>query len=163
MQFNLKTCRIRHAFTLIELMVVMGIIVLIIAISIPAIKALTKGNDTAQATSMVSGLISTTRSLAISQGRMAALVLYEEGLSLGQPASRTSALFLVEDRDTTGITAGSGLTRFWPLPNSTVQHLPVGAKIAAFSSDGAGNSVLLQTPLDNPLTPIRLVSSYLTA
>ncbi len=140
---HLFASTIRRAFTLIELMVVMGIVVLIIAVSLPAIKAMTKGNDTGQAAAMLSSLISHARSIAISQGRMAAVVLYEEGAGLSppQPANRTSALFLVEDRtNTTAVPAG--FIRFYPLPDSTVQHLPVGAKIASFNTDTSGNTRL---------------------
>ena len=72
-------------------MVVIAIIVVLVAVSIPAINAMTKGNDVAQSQNMLSALIANARAIAISQGRMAALVLYEEGSGAGKPAPQTSA------------------------------------------------------------------------
>ncbi len=132
------TTSLRRAFTLIELLVVMAIIIVLVSVGIPAINAMTKGNDVAQTQNMLSSLIANTRAIAISQGRMAALVLYEEGS--GQtpphPAPQTSAMYLVEDRDQTGV--APGFVRFWPTPNAIAQRLPVGARVASFSSTAVG-------------------------
>lgn len=120
---------LRRAFTLIELMVVIAIIIIIVAVSVPALKALTKGNDTAQATSMLSSLIANARSTAISNGSYAAVIFYEA--NNGKEA-QTSAIFAVEDRASTT----SAAVYLLPAGNTTVQRLPSGSRVSAVDSTG---------------------------
>jgi prepilin-type N-terminal cleavage/methylation domain-containing protein len=119
----------RHAFTLIELMVVIGIMVIILAVSIPGLKAMTKGNDTAQATSMVSSLIANARSIAISQGRIAGVAFYEANSG---KAGQTQAAYVVQDI-VTSVNTNQNLF-LMPLAGGTIQQLPRGAKIVGLQT-----------------------------
>jgi Tfp pilus assembly protein FimT len=125
-----KTSARRHAFTLIELMVVIGIMIIILAVSIPGLKAMTKGNDVGQATSMVSSLIANSRSIAISQGRIAGVAFYEGN---GGKAGQTQAAFVVEDLATTAADT-NGTVHLMPLSGGTIQQLPRGAKIVGLDT-----------------------------
>jgi prepilin-type N-terminal cleavage/methylation domain-containing protein len=64
---NLK----RNAFSLIELLTVLGIIAALVAFAIPSIKAMQKSVDSTGAESMISAALSTARTIAISQQRYA--------------------------------------------------------------------------------------------
>ena len=123
-------------FTLLELLVVMAIIVLLVALSIPAIKTLTQSNGQAQAVNLVRTMISTARSIAISQHRMAGVVFFEETSTFSQPVNgdRTAMQICVEDYN-------QGQYRIPPLYHvfvaysSSRQYLPVDVKLAVLSDD----------------------------
>ena len=57
----------REAFTLLELLIVIGIIVVLAAITVPAIKGLTKSNDNGQSVNLVRAMLSSARAIAVSQ------------------------------------------------------------------------------------------------
>ena len=76
-------------FTLVELMVVVGLIVLLIAIAVPAIGPLTASNQQAQAVSTLAGLITTAQTAA--QANITPVAVRVE------PAFRTDRRGLMED------------------------------------------------------------------
>ena len=94
-----RTAAARRAFTLIEVLVVIGIIAILSAIAFPAIKALTKSNDHSQASNVVRAYLSTARNLAISQQRMAGVVFFEETSDVSSPShdGQTAMQLIVED------------------------------------------------------------------
>ena len=116
----LPTTSLRRAFTLIELMVVIAIIVILVAISIPAITAMTKGNDVAQAQNMLSSLIANTRATAISQPAWPLSFFMKKAAALkallsGLPpcsSSKTAPIPVV----------AAGYVRGRPVPNATAQR-----------------------------------------
>jgi prepilin-type N-terminal cleavage/methylation domain-containing protein len=63
--------RARLAFSLVELLVVLGIIAALAAIAIPSIKAMQKSFDSTGAESMISTALSAARTIAISKGKYA--------------------------------------------------------------------------------------------
>lgn len=89
----------RKAFTLIELLVVIAVVVILAGLVVPAVRGLTKGNDTAQAANLVRSYIASARSIAINQHRMAGVVFFEESADYSRPAdrTRTAMQIFVED------------------------------------------------------------------
>jgi prepilin-type N-terminal cleavage/methylation domain-containing protein len=67
----MKSVAKNNAFSLVELLVVLGIIAALAAIAIPAIKAMQKSYDSTGAESMISTALSTARTIAISKGKYA--------------------------------------------------------------------------------------------
>ncbi len=125
--------RLRRAFTLIELMVVVGIIVLLVAIMIPALKALTKGNDISQSTNLVRSMISSARTIAISQHRRAGVVFFEETPTYSAPAhpGQTAMQIIIEDfLIDQSMSDRSGTVTTFTDYSTTREYLPVGIKLA---------------------------------
>ncbi len=65
----------RAAFTLIELLIVMGIIVLVAAVTLPTFKDLLKDQKTSQTARMIQGFAEGARARAIGSGRPVAMVI----------------------------------------------------------------------------------------
>jgi prepilin-type N-terminal cleavage/methylation domain-containing protein len=148
----------RSAFTLIELIVVISIIVILSAIAVPAIKNLTKSNDTSQAANLVRTMIAQARTIAISQHRVAGVVFFEETAANSLPvnAGQTAMQLFVEDYNQRRMLPGDGTdtveyrvtppTRIFPADNQCLvvvsfsserQYLPSGIKLATLSDDAA--------------------------
>lgn len=85
-----------HGFTVIELLIVMGIIVIVAAVTLPTLKGLLSGRKIAEASNLVSSFAASAKSRAISTGRPVALIIdrarYDEagGLALNNMATRLS-------------------------------------------------------------------------
>lgn len=127
----------KRGFTLMELLVVMGIIITIVAISIPAVNTLTKGNSQRQAVNMVTAYIANARTIAMSTGRQAGVIFYEEKNNALTPNSNQTAVqLIVEDPNQSSTIAGTtytpaaGCTTFMPDTRYRVEYLPAGIKVA---------------------------------
>ncbi|HBE67287.1 MAG TPA: hypothetical protein DDW52_03970 [Planctomycetaceae bacterium] len=85
-----------HGFTVIELLIVMGIIVIVAAVTLPTLKGLLSGRKIAEASNLVSSFAASAKSRAISTGRPVALIIerarYDDagGLALNNVATRLS-------------------------------------------------------------------------
>jgi prepilin-type N-terminal cleavage/methylation domain-containing protein len=77
-----------HGFTLIELMVVIGIIVLMSTILLISTRAMTQGNSLAQAGNVLSAYLSNARALALQSGNYAGVALFEDPNNANQTAMR---------------------------------------------------------------------------
>ncbi|HEY4330477.1 MAG TPA: prepilin-type N-terminal cleavage/methylation domain-containing protein [Phycisphaerae bacterium] len=130
------------AFTLIELLVVIAVIVVLVGITIPAIKSLTKSNDQSQSVNIVRSLISSARSIAISQHRRAGIVFFEETSTFSLPVNsdRTAMQVFVEDYDQTWVPRSAFPVVGFTYYSVMRQYLPAGVKLAALT-DVAGANV----------------------
>ncbi len=86
----------KRGFTVIELLVVMGIIVIVAAVTLPTLKTLLSGRKIAEAANIVSSYAASAKSRAIATGRPVALILDrtrydgEAGLALNNVCTRIS-------------------------------------------------------------------------
>ncbi len=124
----------RAAFTLIELIVVVAIIAFLAAITVPAIKNISKGNDLGQAANVVRSMIANARSIAVSQHRMAGIVFFEETATYSNPvnANQTAVQFFVEDYNQVQWGAVPGVTVFVTYSTQR-QYLPTNIKLATLN------------------------------
>lgn len=108
--------RARSAFTLIELMVVMGIILLLVAALVPAVTSLTKSNNINTAGRMISNVLTVARSEAINRR---ALIRFEVATSWpGDPDAAYRKFTLVQHDLTSG--ADTQLTKWETLPAGVI-------------------------------------------
>jgi prepilin-type N-terminal cleavage/methylation domain-containing protein len=156
--FRISHSAQHSAFTLIELIVVISIIVILSAIAVPAIKNLTKSNDTSQAANLVRTMIAQARTIAISQHRVAGVVFFEETAANSLPvnAGQTAMQLFVEDYNQRRMLPPDGTDavdyrvskapNVFPINNqylvvvsfsSERQYLPAGIKLATLSDDVA--------------------------
>src|SRR4051812_39508316 len=106
--------RAHPGFTLMELLVVITIIVLLIAIAIPAVKILGKNNGEAQASNTIRTFLANARALAISQHRQAGIVFFEE-TAANAPilhSGQTAMQIIIEDYNQAQHVPGPGNTVF---------------------------------------------------
>jgi Tfp pilus assembly protein FimT len=128
MKSNAKKIATRPVgFTLIELVVVMGIIVLVLALALPAFNKLMQGNNIKQATNMATAYITSGRAAALQQKRSVAVVFYEE--SAGQTA-------VVLAREVAVDATNGNVSYFEILPGRYAEYLPAGVKVATLNGAG---------------------------
>lgn len=118
---------IRKAFTIIELIVVMGIMLILLAIVLPAIKSLTRNNNQKQATNMLVALIDNAHALAVQSHTPAGIVIYEDPSQTGQ----SSVQLIVQSSQ-------SELRYFVRAPRTGSQSFPVGIKLAMLDDSVIG-------------------------
>ena len=96
----MKTLHDRQGFTLLELITVVAIMGICAAIAIPAMTSYKRKEDTRQAATTVSGMITNARARAIASGRMTFLLLAEpiDGSVPFQPG-QIAALVMDDDGD----------------------------------------------------------------
>jgi type II secretory pathway pseudopilin PulG len=131
-----------------ELLTVMAIIALIVAITVPAIRALGKSNDQIQAANLMRAMLSEARSLAISQHRMVGVAFFEEtaGNSPSVHANTTAVVVCVEAYDQSGVAGHVPPGTQFDYYGSMRQYLPEGIRLAVLSDlTGLGNVVAEDT------------------
>ena len=89
-KFKIKNHKLQHsrhlaaAFTLVELLAVVGIMGLLAAVAVPALKGLTGSGGRKQALSQVMGALEIARNTAISTGTNAAVIFPDSTFALGE-------------------------------------------------------------------------------
>ncbi len=130
--------RKRSAFTMVELLTVLAIMVIVAAISIPAFAALFAGNNMVQAQNQLSAAVAGARTLAIQNHTDVALIFFEE------PGHTAESAYAYEQASPGQSGSPSSTTYFQPMPQESVQYLPKGVYVATLvgtsNSDGVYNS-----------------------
>jgi prepilin-type N-terminal cleavage/methylation domain-containing protein len=128
-----------RAFTIIELLLVIAIIAILVGISFPEIRSMTKSSNLSQASNLVRAMLETARATAISQHRVAGVVFFEETAQYAYPvhAGQTAMQLCVESFDQTGLgTLQLGMVSF----NPDRQYLPQGVILATLSNPASNPS-----------------------
>jgi len=130
-----------------ELLVVIGIVVLLAAMSVPAIRSLTKSNDQSQAVNLVRSMLDTARSIAVSQHRQAGVVFFEETTLYSRPvnANQTAMQVIVEDYDQAQYQPVlANFTVFVPYSPAR-QYMPAGVRVVTMQDLSGVASDMSQT------------------
>ncbi len=124
-----------RAFSLFELLIVVGIIVILLAIIAPSVAELVKSNNYSAAVNQLSGTLEAARQRAISRGKQTAVaVLFDVG-------SQRCSLVILEETSNRGELArgarpaGQFATVFQPVKSSTPVLLPEGVMVFGVSSN----------------------------
>jgi len=150
---NRTRFRLRRAFTLIELMVVIGLIVLLVgglslALNDPGTSSLAASQNT------LSSLVSTTRAQAAVQQKEARLLVYATRPPIGD-GERFLRYARVVVAETAGATAASD---FW-VPVGPPVFLPRGVYIVPFNTGGlVATGVVWPTTLPAPVSTFRTMT-----
>ena len=129
----------RAAFTLVELLTVIAIMVIVAAISIPAFAVMFAGNNMVQAKNQLSAAVAGARTLAIENHTEVALIFFEE------PGHTAETAYAYEQLSPGQGGQGTGTTQYFqPMPQESVQYLPKGVYVATLvgtaDSDGTNNA-----------------------
>lgn len=131
---RLHTVRAR-AFSLFELLVVVGIIIVLLGIIAPSVAELVKSNNYSSAVNQLSGTLEAARQRAIASGRQTAVaVLFDVG-------TRQSSLLILEEASNRGDLAqeaspeGQDATVFVPAKSATPVLLPEGVMVFGLSAN----------------------------
>ena len=133
----------RAAFTLVELLTVIAIMVIVAAISIPAFAVMFAGNNMVQAKNQLSAAVAGARTLAIENHTEVALIFFEEP---GHTAETAYAYEQLSPGQGGGMGSGgtAATVYFQPMPQESVQYLPKGVYVATLvgtaDSDGTNNA-----------------------
>jgi len=110
------------AFTLIELLAVIGIMGLLAAVGVPALKGLTGSGGRKQALSQVMGAIEIARNTAISTGTNAAVIFPDQNFASQPYRYRSMAVITWDATNTNSVTTNSMLGSWITLPQGVVLH-----------------------------------------
>ena len=116
-------------FTLVELIMVMGVMILLAAVAIPAYSSLFSGRKTTLAANQMNGAIMEGRAHAVSAKAYTALVFVKDSGSKGYTRFRMAEVYHNPDTDNT-----SYLWRRW-VPGSSFVLLPENTMVPDTSSD----------------------------
>ncbi len=87
-----STMKPRHAFTLVELLIVMAIIILIAAVTLPSLKGLLADQKVSQAARLVQGYAQAAKARAVATGRPVALIIDRLRYDAGGGATANDSL-----------------------------------------------------------------------
>jgi len=133
-------------FSLVELLVVLGIIAALAAIAIPSIKAMQKSFDSTGAESMISTALSAARTIAISQQRYAGVRFQKAYVADGNeiPNADQYMIFIINNEDNTTLgdrfIAVEGYKPIKLPANSGVMDLKVGKAGVDITADSMINN-----------------------
>ena len=116
-------------FTLVELIVVMGVMILLAAIAIPAYSSLFSGRKTTLAANQVNGAVIEGRTHAVSSKIYTALIFVKDTTFNGYTSVRLAEVYHNTDTDNT-----SFLWRRW-VPGASFTVLPDNTMVPATNSD----------------------------
>ena len=110
------------AFTLVELLAVVGIMGLLAAVAVPALKGLTGSGGRKQALSQVMGALEIARNTAISTGTNAAVIFPDRNFASQPYRYRSMAVITWDATNTNSVTTNSMLGSWITLPQGIVLH-----------------------------------------
>ena len=110
------------AFTLVELLAVVGIMGLLAAVAVPALKGLTGSGGRKQALSQVMGALEIARNTAISTGTNAAVIFPDLNFASQPYRYRSMAVITWDATNTNSVTTNSMLGSWITLPQGVVLH-----------------------------------------
>ncbi|MGE4564468.1 MAG: Tfp pilus assembly protein FimT/FimU [Victivallaceae bacterium] len=116
----------RRAFTLVELLVAIGIIGILVAIGIPAFQKLTSGNRLSNTASMIRGMSEQAQSMALTHRRYVALLIDDKGQLYGGRDQAVWVCFVKDYNDSTGVAAFEE-----PIAGVNWRRFPDGVVLAA--------------------------------
>ena len=116
-------------FTLVELIMVMGVMILLAAVAIPAYSSLFSGRKTTLAANQMNGAIMEARAHAVSSKVYTALIFVKDSNSKGYTRFRMAEVYHNPDTDNT-----SYLWRRWT-PGSSFVLMPENTMVPATDSD----------------------------
>ena len=123
--YSLNPLAPRHtaaAFTLVELLAVVGIMGLLAAVAVPALKGLTGSGGRKQALSQVMGALEIARNTAISTGTNAAVIFPDRNFASEPYRYRSMAVVTWDATNTNSVTTNSMLGSWITLPQGIVLH-----------------------------------------
>ena len=110
------------AFTLVELLAVVGIMGLLAAVAVPALKGLTGSGSRKQALSQLMGALEIARNTAISTGTNAAVIFPDQDFASQPYRYRSMAVITWDATNTNSVTTNSMLGSWITLPQGIVLH-----------------------------------------
>lgn len=142
----------RAAFTLVEMLVVMGILVILLVVTVPAFRGLNQGGARRAAVSNLMGVLDHARMMAVSDGKATYVVFYASstpptGAVTDNQRFWGRAYAIYEDKDN---------VNFTPEQRTPWLYLPAGVAFKVDGSTSATSSVTNQTPTapSDPAFPI---------
>lgn len=129
----MKARNATSAFTLMELLVVIGIIIILASIMVPAVNALTKGSAQKQAVNTISVYLAAARTQAIAEGRQVGVVFFEDPQNTNQTAMQICA----ETASKFGGASNAIEFTTFSGTDTKIQYLPRGVRVATLSGGAA--------------------------
>ena len=140
-----ETERSRAAFTLVELLAVVGIMGLLAAVAVPALKGLTGSGGRKQALSQVMGALEIARNTAISSGTNAAVIFPDSTFTSGE-AYKYRSMAVVAWNATNSATAATMVGSWIVLPQG-IAFFPNSLKTANLPTATNISVRILTTPI----------------